>query len=450
MNFYNGWTRLTQRVMAWQLEQTVQTPWYVPAFFALGAFGVAWRRVEWALPLLIVATALDRYRFDIAGMGLRVEHFVFLGVGLAWLVRTRPGWKQLQLARADLLLAAFWGVTLASSVWRAPSLRASLNFLGLMGFGMLLYIFIRAAGARTQAFTRAVWTLIGAGVAAAAFGVLAWLAFPFGVNLGVQTYALTTFETFSAYGTLFDSNTLGMFAMATALLQIVLILDAQFARWRVALGAGIIITLLAVALSLTRTAWLGLGAGLFLIFVTSPRRRWALIFGGAAAALVIGALAASSALAGGGGALADFSVTRLLTSKSIFFRLDAFARAGRDFLLNPLLGNGANTFAQKYTTEAGTRDWISNLVLLTLHDSGIVGTILLGAWLVWLGVATRRALRVSNPLRPFQLALAIAGGALLVCHMVTNVFWLGWNWVFVGLLAAGNIAINQASASHEN
>ncbi len=450
MNFYNGWTRLTQRVMALQLAQTVNVPWYVPAFFALGAFGATWRRVEWALPLLIAATALDRYRFDVAGVGWRIEHFVFLGVVLAWILKTRPGWKQWQLARADLLLAAFLGVTLASSWWHAPSLRESIKFLGLMGYGVLSYLFIRAAGGRAEAFTRAVWALIVAGVAASAFGVVAWLAFPFGVNLGVQTYALTTFETFSPYGVLFDSNTLGMFAMAAALLQITLFLDAQFARRRVALGAGIVITLLAVALSLTRTAWLGLGVGMFLIFVSSPRRRWALAFGGAALVLTLGALAASSALAGGGGALADFSVTRLLTGKSVFLRLDVFARAWQDFLANSLLGNGANTFAQKYITEAGTRDWISNLPLQTLHDSGIVGAILLGAWLTWLGWDTWRALKRPTPPRAFQLALAIAGVALLVCYLATSVFWLGWSWAYAGVLAAGNVALKQAGGQDEN
>ncbi|OQY84284.1 MAG: hypothetical protein B6D41_15885 [Chloroflexi bacterium UTCFX4] len=450
MIFFSIWTRLTQRVMQAQLEQTVPTPWYVPALLAGGAFTLTWWRVAWALPLLIAATALDRYRLEMAGAGWRIEHFAFGGIALAWLLCTRPGLKQFHLARADAWLAAFLGVAVTTSWLHAPRLSESLKFFGLMCFGVLMFGFFRAAGAHAKDFTRAVWALIGVGVAASAFGILAWLLFPLGINLGAQTYSLETFETFSAYGTLFDSNTLGMFAMATALLQMTLLLDAQFARWRVALGVGIAVTLLAVALSLTRTAWIGLAVGLLLIFLFSPRRRWALVFGGAALALVAGALVASSALAGGGGALADFSAARLLTSQSVFFRLESYARAWQGFAAQPLFGNGANVFAQKYTTAAGTRDWVSNLVLLTLHDTGITGLALLGGWLTSLGVATGRALKRSGSLRPFLLALTIAYVSLLVCYLATNVFWLGWNWVYLGLLAAGNIAANDASTVDEN
>ncbi|MBI4672041.1 MAG: hypothetical protein HY741_10305 [Chloroflexi bacterium] len=40
---------------------------------------------------------------------------------------------------------------------------------------------------------------------------------------------------------------------------------------------------------------------------------------------------------------------------------------------NPLLGNGANVFAQKYIAHAGQPDWISNFFLMTLHDTGVIG-----------------------------------------------------------------------------
>src|SRR5581483_3935278 len=113
---------------------------------------------------------------------------------------------------------------------------------------------VRALAAHAENFARGMGALILVGVGASAFGIPARLAFPFGINLVVQTYSLGTFATFSAYGTWFDSNTLGMFAMAAALAQVTLLLDAQFARWRVALGAGILVALIAVALSLTRTA----------------------------------------------------------------------------------------------------------------------------------------------------------------------------------------------------
>jgi O-antigen ligase len=444
MIFLNLWVRVTQRVTNLQLDQTVNAPWYVPALFALSGFVVTWLHVELALPLVILAAALDRYRFDLAGAGWRIEHFVFVGVGLAWLARVRPARQSFCFSRADLLLLAYLGVALVASLLYAPIVRESLKFLGLMAYGVVLYWFVRALAANAENFSRGMSALILVGVGASAFGIAAWLVFPFGINLGVQTYSLGTFATFSAYGTLFDSNTLGMFAMAAALVQTTLLLDAAFARWRGALGAGVLIALIAVALSLTRTAWIGLLVGLLLIFLCSPQRRWVLMIGGAALVLLGGALVASSALAGGGGAWANFSLARLLTGTSILFRLDAYARAWNDFLTHPLLGNGVNVFAQKYTSPAGARDWISNLVLMALHDTGIVGTLLLGAWLVWLGAAVWRALRVGRGMpRTFLLALSIAYVALLLCDQATSVFWLGWNWVYVGLLAGGTLVITR-------
>lgn len=432
---HNIWTRLTTRAPLLQTDQTVVTPWFVPALIALGAFAATFWQIQLALPLLIVATAMDRYRFDFGGSGLRIEHFVFVGVALAWGIRTRPRWQLFGFSRADLLLVAYLILSLVTSILNAPILRESFKFLALMSFGVVLYWFVRALASGAHAFQRGVWALIAVGVAASAFGILAWSAYPLGVNLGVQIYALGTFSTHSPYGTLFDSNTLGMYAMAVALVQVTLLLDSQFARWRIWLAAGTVIALITVALSLTRVAWIGLVFGLLLVLISSPRQKWALAIAGGAVVLVVLALVANSALAGGD--WAQFSLARVLTSRSIFFRLDAYTTAWNDFLTSPILGHGVNVFAQNYTSPSGTRDWISNFFLMTLHDTGIVGLALLLAWLGWLANTTRRALKTAQGMhRTMLLALTIAYLALFVTYQATTVFWLGFNWVYLGLLAA--------------
>lgn len=438
------WQRIVLTSPNVQADQTVNAP-FVPALWGLAALVITFLRVETALPLLILSTALDRYRFDFAGAGLRIEHFVFAGVAVAWLIKTRPPFKQFHFSRADLLLLAYLALGLLSSLLYAPSIKESLKFLALMIFGVVLYWLVRAIGTRAREFRVGVWMLVIVGVGAAAFGILAWLAFPLGVNLGVQTYALDNFQTFSPFGTLFDSNTFGMYVMAATLVQITLLLDPQFARQRIALGAGIVVTIIAVALSLTRVAWIGLVVGLLLILFFSPQRRWALAIGGVAVLVVVTALLLNSALAGGAGALAQFSVARVLTSRSIFFRLDAYSRAWNDFRASPLIGNGVNVFAQKYTSPAGARDWISNFVLMALNDTGIVGLVILVAWLGWLAYETRRALQnMQGSTRTLLLGLSIAYLALLVTYQATTVFWLGWNWIYLGLIRAGSLVGHEA------
>lgn len=425
-----------------QTDQTLSVPWFLPALLPLVAFFITFVWVETALPLLIVATALDRYRFDFGGAGLRIEHFVFVGVAASWILKQLPTWRRegvrLYLARADILLVVYLGFALLSSVLFAPQLRESLKFLGLMVFGVLLYGLVRAIASNGSSFQRGVWVLMITGAVASAFGILAWAAYPFGIDLGVQIYALGNFETHSPFGTLFDSNTLGMYAMAAALIQVTLLLDAQFAKWRGWLAVGTILTLIAVALSLTRVAWLGLVFGLFLVLLFSPRQRLALAIGGGAVLLVVLALLVNSALAGGSGALAEFSVARVLTSRSIFFRLDAYTRAWNDFLASPLLGNGVNVFAQKYTAPSGTRDWISNFFLMALNDTGLAGLGLLLAWLGWLAYTTWRALKIAQGMRrTMLLGLSIAYLALFLTYQATTVFWLGFNWVYLGLIVGG-------------
>ena len=144
MNVPETWSRLTSRVPSLQTDQAVIVPWVIPAAITAGAFGITWFRVQFALPLLIVATALDRYRFDVAGAGLRIEHFVLVGVALVWLLRTRPTFRRFGFSRADLLLVAYLCVALLASFLFAPLLRESLKFLALMVFGVALYL----AGAR--------------------------------------------------------------------------------------------------------------------------------------------------------------------------------------------------------------------------------------------------------------------------------------------------------------
>lgn len=434
----------------WQLDQNVTAPWYVPVGVGLSTFAVTLRRASLALPLVLLATALDRYRFDFGGAGLRLEHFVFAGVVLGWFLAARPRLGELGLARADLLLLVYLAVGLVSSLLFAPSLRESLKFLALMGFGVALYAFVRVLACAPGAFERSVWLVIAAGVAASAFGILAWLVYPFGINLGVQTYALENLVTVSPYGTLFDSNTLGLYAMAAALVQITLLLHpagTRTRRQRALLALGLSTTLIAVALSLTRVAWLGLALGLVLVVLTSPRRRLALAIGGAALALVIAALLINSVLAASPLSVVELSLSRLLTVRSLLFRLDAYTRAWNDFLASPWLGNGVNVFAQKYTSPAGARDWISNFVLMTLHDTGLVGLVVLGSWLAWLGRETWLALRrAGGPLRTLLLALAIAYLALLLTYQATTVFWLGWNWIYLGLIRAGALAVRSEQA----
>ena len=73
---------------------------------------------------------------------------------------------------------------------------------------------------------------------------------------------------------------------------------------------------------------------------------------------------------------------------------------------------------------------------------GLYMLLLLVGWLGWLAVETWRALgRTTGIQRSFLLALSIAYVALFVTYQATTVFWLGFNWVYLGLVRAGSVKL---------
>src|SRR5437867_4407818 len=89
--------------------------------------------------LLIATTALDQYRLDIAPFSIRTEHIALALVGGVWIIRSVSSRERPTLLPDDALLALYLCVALASSIFNAPNLRASLQFLGIMGIGTVMY-----------------------------------------------------------------------------------------------------------------------------------------------------------------------------------------------------------------------------------------------------------------------------------------------------------------------
>src|SRR5581483_3810617 len=98
-----------------------------------------------------------------------------------------------------------------------------------------------------------------------------------------------------------------------------------------------------------------------------------------------------------------------------------------------------NSFGQIYTTTAHTPGWISNMFLMALHDTGIVGLAILLSWLVWFALTVFSALHhaPSSESRTLVLALSIGLLCLLVTYQVTTMLWFGFVWWYFAVLGAG-------------
>ncbi|MBI3733181.1 MAG: hypothetical protein HY259_06945 [Chloroflexi bacterium] len=547
------------------------------------------------LGVMIVATALDRYRFDVASFGIRVEHVALIVVTgivivrwkgrsgahespreraghsraaspVLWRSRTlspqlRMGTERPTLSRFralshafaacsferavpsaqfrwdDALLALYLGVALLASVLNAPVLRESLKFLALMAAAVVIYWLTKSLVVDAVTFNRAVKILMVVGVVEAIYGVFTLIAFPLGLDLGIQYYpygprapnGATCNFTISPYGTLFEANIFGSYTGAIGLIVTTLLLSHQARPRRRLLALSLAALLGAVALSITRTALLGYLLGLLVAFLIAEDRHWGIrvttMAASAALLLLIsasdiglmnvalrysrsalpprnpacdysayqppqptptftpkptttpapGAATAPAAaltvtprltsgppspptptriprpIATPGPALPPISslvpiaLSRLLSVDTLGERLDNYRLAIQDWQANPWIGNGANAFGQKYESTSHLPAWLSNIEVMALHDTGIIGVAILFVWLAWLVRDWLRAVHSapSSFTRTALIGLGVGGIALLVAYQLTTAFWLGFTWVYLALLRAGSLIVQR-------
>ena len=126
------------------------------------------------------------------------------------------------------------------------------------------------------------------------------------------------------------------------------------------------------------------------------------------------------------------------STSSFTGRLEVAKLALQGWLRRPIFGNGTGSFL--YVFGPTTSGWIGNLPLHLLFDTGIVGFLLL---LFALIAACRSALRGLRTVSAWEtthfvlFGLVAAGLALLATYQFTDGTWLGFTWVFFGMLVAG-------------
>ncbi len=141
--------------------------------------------------------------------------------------------------------------------------------------------------------------------------------------------------------------------------------------------------------------------------------------------------------------------SRLLSGASVDWRFGTFQKAFQDWQDHPLIGNGANSFAQKYTNSSNSSDWIGNLVLMVLHDSGIVGGFCLLGWLGNLGFQVWQFYRKNKNSedRSLVMALGFSLMGLLVAFQISSAFWLGFCWLYLALFKASTFGLQERKIS---
>jgi O-antigen ligase len=407
-----------------------------------------------AVALLSGAALLTHYRLEVGAFSVRAEHVAALLVALlgAWqLVRWR---RRLVITTPGVFILGWLAVNLVATLANAPdpseSQRHTLRlFLVALNFFLVVNLL-----QKPQQWRRAYRWFLGLGVAEAAFGLLALAAYPSGVNLGVQVMPNLPYPV--PYGSFEEGNLFGSHSGAWLLALLFLYLggrpEPRRARVRrVVLAIGIGILSLAVLLSLSRGAWLGFLAGLLLVYIYYGRSRvgqmrrltHVLIAGPVVAAVLILALLFLPDAVPLIGRVRSFA--RLDQDATFQGRLEDISRALHDWSEHPLLGWGPGTYVQLHGIVRGSPAWLSNIILRTLQETGVVGLLFFGGYVVTVLVGAVRTSRVAvgPDDRAMLLGLAVGCCALLVSYQATDGTWLAAPWVHTGLLMAGIRALRS-------
>jgi hypothetical protein len=207
------------------------------------------------------------------------------------------------------------------------------------------------------------------------------------------------------------------------------------------LGALLAFLLVVELATLSRSALLGLGVGLVVLFAqyrTELLSRAVIVPLGIVAAAIAWVIARR----------ADFFLevirSRIATDdRSTSAHFDVYGFIPDVLTSHPLFGLGLNNFSVYYEFATGRDNWgPHSFYVALLVETGLVGSALFGVFLVWL-YRRLRAARVFEPRLAWGLTAALAG------TMAANAFYLTMQFYYFYVLAAFVLALPVVTASDE-
>ena len=434
--------------------------------------------------ILVGSSLLSTLSVPVVGRFVRPEH-VAAPLVFAVFVALRLVRRETPI-RLDVVAALAVGwvlVNALSSCLFAPQPMES--FVHVVRIGFLVAIFLTVANLPLQRpgeWAAAFRLWLGLGIFELAYGLVSWFLALFWDVWLVGTSLEPDLAGISIRGTQYERNLFGVLA-ATLLLVVSYTIAAQRSRrWSVLASTGFLWTSACLAsvmlvLSLTRSAWLATLVAApvtFLLVDHRPLRRRdrSLVYVGGGLPVVLAVLigfvqllppstttqaeqvapGTRDAWVSEVGTIND-PVSEITPGSDVADRLSSFGRLETDVTLStraedalwaladwrerPLLGHGTGSFGQIHGVRAGTQAWISNLVLHTLVDTGVVGLIVQMALFGFVAFGAWRAANVtSDPQLEIGLrALTVGFVVMVTAYQLTDGTWLATFWIHLGLMA---------------
>lgn len=342
--------------------------------------------LRWPTLLLYVYAASIPLNFVVPpGAGGTVARVLGIVFVVGYLLRRLP---VLRPGLAPVVLWALLGWLLASTLWAIDPQIAWSGWLSLAQLAAVTVLIASIVSAEPAEIGRVMWAYSASAVLTAGIGIVTYLQNP---------------AIFLTRAVAFESEDPALFASALipAVLYLIHSLTSADVKLvaRAAAAAGALVCVAAVALSGTRSAWLGLLAAGAVWVVFRPSRRLALGF----ATVAVGVLALVVLVPG----VSDFLLDRAgsATESGGAGRTDLWAVGYSAFTTSPLIGVGFANFPLAFNQQAidlspvsvlAAEDLVSgrgshNVVLASLVETGLIGASLLVATMLTVLRGTGRA-----------------------------------------------------------
>ena len=404
--------------------------------------------------LLVVASLLTRFRTEVGPVSVRPEHVAALLVGALLLWQLVFHRRPFRLDWPGFFALGWLAANLVAAVLNAPNLTDSLRHMFRLSLMVLTYLVGANVLRKEEQWWTALRWFLALVLLESSFGIFARLLYPFGINLGVQVAWVLTEPV--PYGTMEEGNMFGSHAASWLVLCLFLLVAELAPRrvqrpgslmmqpWVLACVAGA--TGIAWIISFSRGAWLAgaVGLGLLLIFYSRRSRgqylrATLLVVGGpllvAAAIFLLQSLPGSTPLAA-----RMHTFTNLVTDATFTSRLGNYFVGVQDWLRHPWIGWGPGTFFQLHGLRNYAPAWLSNQLVRTVQETGIIGLLFYAGFaisLIWNAV---RSILRTRDLRARAALLGLTAGfiVLQVAYQATDGTWLAAVWVHAALLASGS------------
>jgi O-antigen ligase len=423
----------------------------VPLVLAGGLATALLRRYVFVLLLCLVP--LNGITLPLGHTNVRTDQLVavlmVVGLGLSALfARQRP-----YIDAPLIVIVALLGLNALTTIFVSPARGYSTTqVLSLTATWAIYAVIVNCISTIDEAegATRLYLVLM---TVAAMIGIVAFAAglagFPIGMA-NVEGGPLNG-QAYGAFGTAMEPNIFGSMCQSAFVISAAMLLLGAGAGRRAQLWAVVGITGLGLMVSFTRGAWLGALCGLLATAALAPIVGRRISLARLALPTVAGALGCVWLWSDDGpaGVYFRYKINNLVNpqSETATYRLVSYGLAWEQVLQKPIFGWGTFSFAPLLAEGSDVKQlgvdhalWISNYLLLILHDTGIVGLLVFIALIVVVVRVGFRSARALASERPAAAATAIALVASLIGVLVSFLFTSGFNftypWVLLGLIGA--------------